>query len=221
MLLKVCLEKDCIDGCVIHELCDIFPKKSYEIKITKKPSTKMSISFNSYASLSYWSCCSKCVLKKTASMVAWSMSTVAPFSNRSDDIEMTKSPSIKMNTSCNIYVKYIYKSYGSKCLLKQTASLVLWSMNTVTLIQIGSDDIEMTKDPWTTMSISFNTHASWSCWSCYQNWSQKCSWRAKRTLHFDLRTAQVTYLCDPKKIFLQMKSGSVWLYRINNNHLGQ
>ena len=136
MLFKVCLEKDCIDGWVIHELCDTFPKKSDEIKITKKPSTKMSISFNSYASLSYWSCCSKCVLKKTASMVAWSMSTVAPFSNRSDDIEMTKSPSIKMNTSCNIYVKYIYKSYGSKCLLKQTASLVVWSMSTWQLFKL-------------------------------------------------------------------------------------
>jgi len=111
-------------------------KRSGEIGTTKNPSTKMSISLNSYASLSYWSCCSKCVLKKTASMVAWSMSTVAPFSNRSDDIEMTKSPSIKMNTSCNIYVNYIYKSYGSKCLLKQTASLVVWSMSTWQLFKL-------------------------------------------------------------------------------------
>ena len=137
------------------------------------------------------------------------------FSNRSDDIEMTKSPSIKMSTSCNIYVSYIYWSYGSQCLLKQTASMVAWSMCTVTPVQIGSDDIEMTKNPWTTMSISFNTHASWSYWSCYQNWSQKCLWRVKRAFHFHLRTAQVTYLCDPKKIFLRMKKGSEWLHRIN------
>ena len=85
----------------------------------------------------------------------------------------------------------------------------------VTTVQIGSDDIEMTKNPWTTMSISFNIYASWTYWSCCQNWSQNCLWRAKRAFHFHLRTAQVTYLCDPKKIFLQMKNRSVWLYRIN------
>ena len=137
-------------------------KRSGEIGTTKNPSTKMSISLNSYASLSYWSCYSKCVLKKTASMVEWSMSFVTHwqkdpkisrwprilasrwahailslqakvigriFSNvsykrlhrwlhdhehrdtisiRSDDIEMTKSPSIKMSTSYDIYSSYIY-----------------------------------------------------------------------------------------------------------------
>ena len=160
---KVCLKKDCMDGCMIHEHRDTF-------------------------------------------------------SNRSDDVEMTKSPSIKMSTSYDIYASYIYQSYCSKCVLKKTASLVVWSMNTVTLIQIGSDDIEMTKDPWTTMSISFNTHASWSYSSCYQNWSQKCLWRAKRTFHFDLRTAQVSYLCDPKKIFLQMKSGIRLAILYQHNH---
>ena len=62
-------------------------KRSGEIRTTKNPSTKMSISFNSYAGLSYWSCCSKCVLKNDGCMIH-ELRDIC--SIRSDDMKMTR-----------------------------------------------------------------------------------------------------------------------------------
>ena len=129
-------------------------KRSGEIRTTKNPSTKMSISLNSYASLSYWSCGSKCVLKKTASMVAWSMGSVT-HSQKDPTKKMTKSPSTKMSTSFNSYASLSYWSWCSKCVLKKTAPMVVWSMSTVAPVQMNP-----TKQKWPRLLASRWAHSA-------------------------------------------------------------
>ena len=36
-ILKKCLEKDCIDGCMTHELRDTFSNRSDDIEMSKNP----------------------------------------------------------------------------------------------------------------------------------------------------------------------------------------
>ena len=69
---KACPQKDCIDGCVIHEHRDTLTKRSEDIKMTKNLGMKMSASYVINASWVYWPYFKVC-LKKDCIDAAWDL----------------------------------------------------------------------------------------------------------------------------------------------------
>ena len=57
MMFKVCVEKDCTHGCMIHEHRGTCSNGSDETKMTKTPSIKMSTFCDIYVIYIYHSCC--------------------------------------------------------------------------------------------------------------------------------------------------------------------